>query len=69
MINVKRYAIAKANLYDNINKVHIVEANNPREAIFKATGDNKKDFEGYTMEDILQNYFDGDILISEPVEI
>lgn len=64
---MSKYAIAICTGTDN--KVVIVEVDNPVNAIKLGIEENLE-FDLYnTVEEALQYYFDGDIIISEPVEI
>lgn len=66
---MKRYVISIADSYTSKNKINIVEANNPIQAICNATGDCIEEFEGLNLKDVLELYLKGNVLISEPVEI
>lgn len=77
---MRKYAVAVASRHTNINKVIIVKANTPREAILQAVVEYNNyeyiDFDSefqktkdMTIEEILEYYFDCDFLVSEPVNI
>jgi hypothetical protein len=65
-IQMKKYVIGLANLYENTNELHVVEANNPIEAMCKVL---ETDDEFNSVEEVKQYAFDGDMLITEPLEL
>ena len=68
---MKRYIVCVNSSYSNDMLMKDVRANNEKEAVIIASGDNIEslDLNNKTLEDILEYYSDGDILISKPYEI
>lgn len=81
---MKKYVVAIASLFTNENHCHIVEAIGEKEAIIEAmVAFNMKDSEnndvetatrsslsGYdTVDDMLQDLFGQDLLVSNPIQI
>ena len=69
---MKKYIVCVNNLSDNDMKMVRVEAENEKDAIVLAVDDNLDVFENYntlSLEDLQGYYFDGDTLVSDPVEV
>lgn len=68
---MKKYIVCVNNMCENDMKMIKVEARNEKEAIILAVGDKLDilDFNDMSIEDIIGYYFDGDLLVSEAVEI
>ncbi|HCL4455204.1 TPA: hypothetical protein N2D10_003231 [Clostridium botulinum] len=69
---MKNYVVGINNIYDNELKLVKIKAKNKKEAIILAVGDNIeifKDLESTEIDDLKQYYFNGDILVSEPLEV
>lgn len=66
-----KFAVAMANLFENVNEVKIVEAENPVDAITLALeGTLDIDFQlPKTVEGLKEYYFSGDMVVSSPLEI
>lgn len=64
---MKKYIVGLANLYDGSNKLHIVEANSPIEAMKIVLGLQHEEFSN--VEKIQAYAHDGELLISEPMEL
>lgn len=69
---MKNYVVGINNIYDNVLKLVKIKAEDKKEAIILAVGDNIeifKDLESTEIDDLKQYYFNGDILVSEPLEV
>lgn len=64
---MKKYVVGLANLYNGSNKLHIVEASNPIEAMKTVLGLQHEEFSN--IEEIQAYAHDGELLISEPMEL
>lgn len=63
---MKKYIVGLANIYNGENELHIVEASNSIEAMKKVL---EVDEDFASIEEVKQYAYDGDCLISEPLEI
>lgn len=67
---MKKYAVAICNLMTGINEVKIVEAENEINAIVLANeGVLELTSEFSTVADVIRYYYDGDLSVSNPVEL
>lgn len=64
---MKKYVVGLANLYDGSNKLHIVEANSPIEAMKIVLDVQHEEFK--SIQEIQAYAHDGELLISEPMEL
>jgi hypothetical protein len=66
---MKKYAVAVLFLgaEDGVNEIKIVEAEDELQAIMFAVGDEEMNYK--TVEEAIQYYFNGDIAVSEPIEL
>lgn len=75
---MNRYAVAILEQLDNVNHVYLVQADTPIEAMIQAVRDSihgpymdewLDDWPSMDVTEIIEAAFDGDICISEPVQI
>lgn len=64
---MKKYVVGLANLYDGSNKLHVVEANSPIEAMKTVLDLQHEEFG--SIQEIQAYAHDGELLISEPMEL
>ena len=67
---MKTYVIAAINFHDNLNKIHRIKANSKEEALLKLAGIFGFEIKStLSIEEIQQLLFDGDMSVSDPLEI
>lgn len=69
---MNNYVVCINSMINNEMEIIKVVADDKKEAIIKALNTSKNNYENYNIlsaEDIIEYYFDADILVSEPLQV